>query len=207
METPTQPNPFDTDTSGNLHKHTRSGLVHRWLLDRFHRTARDLLAPVQATTVLDVGCGEGFAVRYLFGDAPPQVIGIDLRPHALALAHQLNPQHQFAAGSIFQLPFADNHVDLILCMEVLEHLDDPAQGMVELCRVSRTWLLLSVPHEPFFRGANFLRGKNMAAWGNDPEHVNHWSSRGFLRFIRPYCQVVKWRQSFPWTLVLCSVRS
>ncbi len=216
MSTPTQldpmnpMNPIPNDTSGNLQKHTRSGGLHRWLLDRFHATARKLLEPVQAAVVLDVGCGEGFAIQHLFSHAHVQniqVIGVDLRPHALTLAQQLNPHHAFTAGSIFRLPFDDDQIDLILCMEVLEHLDDPAEGMAELCRVGREWMLLSVPHEPFFMGANFLRGKNMRAWGNDPEHVNHWSSRGFLQFIKPYCHVVRWKRSFPWTLVLCRIDS
>jgi hypothetical protein len=57
-----------------------------------------------------------------------------------------------------------------------------------------------------FRGANFLRGKNMHAWGNDPGHVNHWSARGFAQFVARQCQIVEQRQSFPWTLVLCRKR-
>jgi hypothetical protein len=66
---------------------------------------------------------------------------------------------------------------------------------------------LSVPHEPLFRGANFLRGKNMQDWGNDPGHVNHWSAQGFAQFVGQQCRVVEQRQSFPWTLVLCQSRS
>lgn len=195
------------DTSGNLSKHTRGGRAHRYLLDRFHATARALLAPVTPQRVLDAGCGEGFGITYLFPDTTAQVVGVDLRPHALTFARTLNPQHSFATGSVFSLPFRDGQFDLVLCMEVLEHLDDPAAALHELRRLSSAWLLLSVPNEPLFMGANFLRGKNVQAWGNDPEHINHWSTGAFLDFVHPVCDVVAYRQSFPWTLVLCRVPS
>lgn len=193
------------DTSGNLQKHTNPNPVQRWLLRRFYTATEGLLQQTSAATILDVGCGEGFSMHHLFGQSQTQVMGLDNRPHALKLARQLNPQHSFSVGSIFSLPYPDASIDLVLCTEVLEHLDDPAQGLQELCRISRTWLLLSVPNEPLFMGANFLRGKNMRAWGNDPEHVNHWSTRAFIHFVKPYCRVVMSKQRFPWTLVLCRV--
>jgi 2-polyprenyl-3-methyl-5-hydroxy-6-metoxy-1,4-benzoquinol methylase len=191
------------DTSGNLQKHTNPNPLQRWLIQRFHRQAAALLAHTTARTLLDAGCGEGFAMRELLHDNPALVVGLDNRPHALHAAHTLNPRRTFAAGSIFETPFPDKSFDLVICTEVLEHLPDPAAGLAELRRVSGGWLLLSVPHEPLFMAANFLRGKNVRAWGNDPEHINHWSARGFVRFVARQCPVIYWRKSFPWTLVLC----
>src|SRR5690606_33175711 len=141
-------------------------------------------------------CGEGFAMRAVLGNLVSQTVGLDGSPGALRLARQLNPGHRFAAGDLLDLPFPDRSFDLVVCMEVLEHLDDPESGLAELCRVSAGWLLLSVPNEPLFRGANFLRGKNVGAWGNDPGHVNHWSARAFRRFVSTQAEVVAWRTSF-----------
>jgi SAM-dependent methyltransferase len=195
----------DTEISTNLQKHTNPNPAQRWLIERFHATAARLFATTQARTVLDAGCGEGFALNYLLGDNAAKVIGLDGSQNAVQLARQLNPQRHFMTGDLLHLPFPDNHFDAVMCLEVLEHLDDPAWGLRELCRVSHQWLLLSVPNEPLFRGANFLRGKNMHALGNDPGHVNHWSTRSFVRFVSQQCQVHTWRRSFPWTLVLCQV--
>jgi SAM-dependent methyltransferase len=192
-------------SSSNLQKHLNRSRLQQILLRRFHRTAAEFFAQTGARSVLDAGCGEGFAMREILHHSAAAVVGLDGSVGALRIASMLNPQRNFAVGDLFELPFPTSSFDLVVCMEVLEHLDDPQQGLRELCRVSREWLLLTVPNEPFFRGANFLRGKNMHAFGNDPGHVNHWSAWSFLRFVAPAVQVVTWRTSFPWTLVLCRV--
>lgn len=196
-----------TYTSSNLQKHTSANPLQRLLLARFHARAAALLARVTPAPrcILDAGCGEGFAMRAVLGASGAVVVGIDGSPGALQLADRLNPGRRFAAGDLYALPFPARSFDLVVCMEVLEHLDDPGRGLRELCRVSGDWLLLSVPNEPLFRGANFLRGKNLHAWGNDPGHVNHWSARAFLRFVGAQCRIAAADTSFPWTLALCRV--
>lgn len=192
-------------TSTNLQKHTNPNPLQQWLLARFHRSAAALFAQTNAYSVLDAGCGEGFAMKHVLGHSPGVVVGLDGSVGALRIARRLHPQRSFAAGDLLELPFPNHSFDLVVCMEVLEHLDHPEKGLAELCRVSRRWLLLSVPDEPLFRGANFLRGKNVRAWGNDPGHVNHWSARAFIRFVSPQCRVITHQRSFPWTLALCRV--
>jgi hypothetical protein len=92
--------------------------------------------------------------------------------------------------------------DLVMMLEVLEHIPEPAQMLPILERLTQRYLLLSVPWEPFFRGLNFLRGKHVRDFGNDPEHVNHWGRRAFLRFVEGRFRVVEVPMVFPWTMVL-----
>jgi len=193
-------------TSTNYHKHTSKNPLQRWLIHRFHQTAATLLADVPGSRYLDVGCGEGFAMRALLAPANNRTItGMDLELPAVQLARQANPQANFAVGSLLAVPFPDNTFDVTLCMEVLEHLVTPEQGVTELRRVTRHFLLLSVPNEPLFRGANFLRGKNLSRWGNDIGHLQNWSARAFVSFVSRQCEILTWRTSFPWTLVLCKL--
>ncbi len=194
-------------SSSNLRKHTSPNPLQRLLLERFHAAARRLLASVAPAPrrILDAGCGEGFAMQAVLGATQAEVLGLDGSAMAVHLAGRLNPGRHFAAGDLYTLPFAARSFELVVCMEVLEHLDAPARGLHELRRVSAGWLLLSVPNEPLFRGANFLRGKNVRALGNDPGHLNHWSQRAFLRFVALHCPVVATSSSFPWTLALCRV--
>ncbi len=191
-------------TSTNYHKHTSKNPLQTWLIHRFHQAAAALLATISGNRYLDVGCGEGFAMRALLAPANNRTItGVDLALPAVQLAQQANPQAHFTVGSLLALPFPDNSFDVTLCMEVLEHLTVPEQGLAELRRVTRRFLLLSVPNEPFFRGANFLRGKNLSRWGNDIGHLQNWSARAFVRFVSQQCIVLTWRTSFPWILALC----
>lgn len=203
MMTETSNDHLMTYQSSNFKKHTSQNPLQRLLIDNFHRTAANLYNRTHPQVVLDAGCGEGFGIQHVMQHGNAKIVGLDNNIEALDLAQRNHQHHNFTSGSLHDLPFPTMSFDLVVCMEVLEHLEDPAKGLTELLRVSRQWLLLSVPHEPFFRGANFLRGKNMTTWGNDPGHVNHWSARGFAHFVRRHTYIIEQKQSFPWTLILC----
>jgi hypothetical protein len=65
------------------------------------------------------------------------------------------------------------------------------------------WLIVSVPREPLWRGLNLARLSYVGALGNTPGHLNHWSKRGFLRFLESRVDVVETRNPLPWTMALC----
>jgi 2-polyprenyl-3-methyl-5-hydroxy-6-metoxy-1,4-benzoquinol methylase len=94
----------------------------------------------------------------------------------------------------------------VLCLEVLEHLAEPAAALAELARVARQAVILSVPHEPYFRIGNVLRGKHLDRWGDHPEHVQHWNPRTFRAFLEPSFVEVRLRNAFPWLVACCTPR-
>ncbi len=194
-----------SDISSNYRKHTSGNPIQRALIGRFHHTIARLATRTGARNVLDAGCGEGFGLRSALVPVTSSVLGLDLSIESLQFAQHMSPELPFVSGSVTTLPFPDRSFDLVTCLEVLEHLEHPDQALAEICRVSARWVLLSVPHEPFFMGANLLRGKNVHAWGNDPGHINHWSGGAFERFVSQYCRVVVRQQPFPWTVVLCQI--
>ncbi len=192
---------------GNLQKHLNPNPIQRWLLNQFHRRIFELAATTKAENILDAGCGEGFTMSELreTGYLPPhsKITGIDFNATALAW----NQMQQMSLGLLNQadvhhLPFPDNSFDLVYCLEVLEHLPDSSLGLRELTRVSNKYVLLSVPHEPFFRGSNFLRGKNIGDFGNDPEHLHNYSGRTFRRLVSEQLKILWHGYSFPWQIAL-----
>lgn len=189
---------------GNLQKYENRNPVQRFLIWYFHHRVAEVVAATGAERILDVGCGEGFTIERLLkvdGHLPIQGVDHDLR--ALRQAKQKHPHILFHRGDIRQLPFGTGSLALVLCLEVLEHLPDPLGALEELRRVSGGRCLISVPNEPLFMLANFLRGKNVGSWGNDPEHLHRWRAGQFLSMVREYFEVERVLYPFPWVLAVC----
>jgi SAM-dependent methyltransferase len=75
--------------------------------------------------VLDVGCGVKPYYPF-FGPWASEYVGVDVVE---------NPAAELL-GPVEALPVADGSFDLVLCNQVLEHCDDPAQAVRELARVT-----------------------------------------------------------------------
>ena len=189
---------------GNLQKYLNPNPIQRWLLGRFYRHIVALVKTTGAHRILDVGCGEGFTLRHLREEGVGAAMaGVDYSPAALAWSRANNlASIPMSVSDAHYLPFPDSSYDLVLCLEVLEHLPDSSLGLRELLRVARDYVLVSVPHEPFFRGANFIRGKNLRALGNDPEHLHTYSRRAFRLLVADWAEVVWAGNSFPWQIAL-----
>src|SRR3546814_7464364 len=81
------------------------------------------------------------------------VIGIDLYDPALAEEwRQRGGMGAFA--DVMCLPFPDDSFDLVLGIEVLEHVPVPDRALSEIRRVGRESFVLSVPREPIWTMAN-----------------------------------------------------
>ena len=82
--------------------------------------------------ILDLGCGTGgsFSLLRNFGT----VVGLDISPFALKFAKEKGMKH-LVLGSAENLPFADNCLDLVAALDVLEHLGDDCQALREIWRV------------------------------------------------------------------------
>lgn len=106
--------------------------------------------------ILDFGCGKRKRAN---------AIGIDRNPRSDAdVLHDLNH---------FPYPFADNTFDEIYCDNILEHLDDVVQVMVELHRISKPEGIVEIT-VPFFphRNAN-----------TDPTHKHWFGIHSFDYFV------------------------
>jgi ubiquinone/menaquinone biosynthesis C-methylase UbiE len=176
-------------------------LTERWVanLDRvFQQVADDPAgAPKRA---LEVGCGEGVVADKMqrrWGE----VVALDLPDAGLRAEWRRYPEPRFLHASAHQLPFEDDQFDVVVAAEVLEHLPDPARGLREMARVGRRHLVVSVPREPIFRSCNLLAGRYVRDLGNTPGHLNHWSKRGFVRFVSQVADVREVTNPFPWTTV------
>jgi SAM-dependent methyltransferase len=176
--------------------------LHRIAMSRFYRALDHMLNQVQAEVVFDAGCGEGHIMSRVLEPRFPHSIGADLDHERIAYVRATYPQYQVFCGNLHHIPLPDNSVDLAICLEVFEHVGQPERALSELHRVTKRFVLLSVPNEPFWRIGNMLRGAYLSDWGNTPEHINHWSVWGFKRFVRHKFRLIDSATPFTWTMVL-----
>ena len=198
-----------TETGGNVYdKYGTSNPLARRLMTGFMRSFDELVERTRATDAHEVGCGEGElairlarrGIRVRGTDAFPQVLE-EARSRAMSAGVEID----FEATPVEELDPARHGAELIVCCEVLEHLDDPEQALEVLSRLARPWLVASVPREPLWRALNLARLSYVGELGNTPGHLNHWSRRDFVRFLTARFEIVETRSPTPWTMALCRV--
>lgn len=193
--------------TGNAYdKYASRNPIERRLMERFFAALDGALPERPPLRVLEVGVGEGEVtarLRRRFNGA--SVIGADLPDPA-------RPGEWRARGivgmyaDIAALPFRSGAFDLVMAIEVLEHVPDPAAALRELARVGGGHVVVSVPREPVWRVANMARGRYVSALGNTPGHIQHWSRRGFTRLVGAHLDVVSVTSPFPWTMIAARPR-
>lgn len=129
--------------------------------------------------------------------------GLDLGFEELKRAMNRVQASCFTQATCGAVPFRDRSYDLVLALEVLEHLTDIRAGLEELARVGRRDFIISVPWEPVWRIGNVISGRYIRDLGNTPGHVQHWSRRGILRLLDEYFRIAVVLRPFPWIMVVC----
>lgn len=191
--------------SRNYIKYSSNNPIQNYLIRRFLKKILSEIKFLRPKIVLDAGCGEAFVLKSLLdsGRNLESLTGIDISKKAINMAKKMVPQARFGVMDIRNIESDDNHFDLVLCLETIEHIKNPEKALREIVRVSNKYILLSVPWEPFFSLANLLRLKNISLFGKDPEHVNFWSVRAFKKFIEANgLKVEKHEIIFPWQMIL-----
>lgn len=193
-------NPLPT----NFIKHTSKNPIQKFLIKNFYYSLISLAKPLKAESILDAGCGEGFTMNKLRENGIGiKIEGIEYSKEAIAFGKKLFPDLIIKQGSVYELPYKDNSFDLIICTEVLEHLENPSKALREMLRVAKKYLIISVPNEPLFMLSNFLRGKNLSRLGNDLGHINHWNPLSLKKFLNQNeTKVIKIGFPFPWITIL-----
>lgn len=184
--------------------HSRNPIA-RFLMRGFLSAFDEMIEVASPRSVYEVGCGEGELLARLRGRGV-QVSGCDIDAPTVARARARVPQVDIEVADLASLARAQREVDLIVCCEVLEHVQDLPGSLDALDHLVADKVLFSVPREPLWRVMNMARGHYWPALGNTPGHVNHWSRGGFLRMLSARWNILATRAPVPWTMALCARR-
>src|SRR5689334_4682200 len=109
-------------------KYVRDQIDQHWQCDECSRT------PLVGKTVLDVGCGAGLLCEPL-ARLGAKVTGVDAATEVVAVART----HAAAMGldidyHVGDVQIVEGQFDLVTCMEVIEHVADPAAFLKALAK-------------------------------------------------------------------------
>lgn len=122
--------------------------------------------------ILDVGCGAGHLLSALADLYPgATTCGVDFSREAIGIARRVHPASRFEVMSIFELEKLQTQFDLVVCTEVIEHLeaaDVAVEKLMSVCRQGGT-VVITVPdgRQDTFAG-----------------HFNFWTPESFRREFR-----------------------
>ncbi|MFN7972047.1 MAG: class I SAM-dependent methyltransferase [Acidobacteriota bacterium] len=137
-----------------------------WVYRRRLALALEALGPGPYETLLEVGYGSGILLPELCRRAR-KVHAVDLHEKSDAVRRMLEAERvsaDLATGSILDLPYDDGAFDALVCLSVLEHMDDVAlpKALVQIRRVCRpgATVVLGFPvrnlvTDTFFRAVGF----------------------------------------------------
>jgi 2-polyprenyl-3-methyl-5-hydroxy-6-metoxy-1,4-benzoquinol methylase len=196
---------------GNTYdKYGSRSLIVKWIMGGFESALSELVAKASPTAIHEIGCGEGYWVLR-WNEEGIAARGCDFSTYVINLARDNAavrglPTSFFETRSIYDLDPGRDGADLVVCCEVLEHLEHPEAGLQALQRTVRRHLIISVPREPLWCVLNLARGEYLGDWGNTPGHLQHWSKGSFVRLVSKYFEVVEAKSPLPWTMLLCRPR-
>ena len=158
---------------------------------------RDLINRILAKTgrkfdrALDIGCGPGANIEVLNTFAG-KVTGVDISPKAIEYSRRIHPHNEFLLANAENLPFADSSFDLILCSEVLEHVED-TKAIAEVLRILKPQgvLIITVPAHRYLWNFNDRFNHHLRRYNTSAikillgapfaiKHVGYWNCISYL---------------------------
>jgi SAM-dependent methyltransferase len=127
--------------------------------------------------ILDAGCGTGEALDWLFDQVKPSgtVVGIDLAaPHVGAARRHASKQIEVLHGDMLHAPLDPASFDLVWCVNTINHLHDPVQGVNRLATLLR-------PQGRIVLGQSSLLPDMYFAWDSRLERLTNEAVRRYYR--------------------------
>lgn len=149
--------------------HTHTHRSESFLAKRgLHRRCQIITKDREPGSLLDIGCGTGRFMRFIRDNYGWKVCGVEVDEVASKIGRELHDLQIFT-GDIDQIHFPDNSFDAVTLWDVLEHIPDPKDQLIEISRILKPEgiLVLRLPNSDSWDAKLF--GKNWAGY-DSPRH-------------------------------------
>ncbi|MCK5535019.1 class I SAM-dependent methyltransferase [bacterium] len=84
-----------------------------------------------SSILLDAGCGRGKATPINYKERVKLAIGVDLSTEI----KKNQTIHKKMVSNVYEIPLIDNSIDIVVCQELIEHLEYPYKFFKEVSRI------------------------------------------------------------------------
>lgn len=150
--------------------------------DEWQRSVYDsalaLFKKSNGKTVIDLGCGSAFKLMEMFGNYA--TLGIELKEacHWLMNKYPSRKWVAFENSDPYQL-----EADLVICSDVIEHIDNPDEIMDFLKKIKFSYLVISTPER------DIVRGKKDFGPPENTTHYREWNRSEFKNYVSIWFEV------------------
>jgi hypothetical protein len=154
-----------------------------------YMTAVTLAEVFGLRTVLDFGCGSGFKLMKYFSNY--ETLGVDL-PEAVVLLAQKYPGRRWSttadlSSALFTSTLT--HPDMLICSDVIEHVDDPDLLLSFFKAIHPQWLVISTPDRKLM--AKYPKWTSENGPPGNGCHVREWAFDEFRRYMDSHFEVLR----------------
>jgi ubiquinone/menaquinone biosynthesis C-methylase UbiE len=154
----------------------------RWM----QRRALSFLRIKTGMHFLDLGCGTGYAVRYVAskGDYDGCFYGIDISPRMIDVAREDSiglKNLRFEVASADKLPLGAGFFDAVLCTNSFHHYESPVKALREIHRVLKPGGGLCIVDVT--ADNRLVRWMDVRTRKREPEHVRFYSTAEYAKML------------------------
>jgi len=154
-----------------------TGSTDEWQKE-VYQLAADRARQLNYLSVIDVGCGSGYKLVHMLKDL--NTTGIEVNPTYQWLQKKY-PDRKWLLFD--EVKFSQLKADLVICSDVVEHLDDPDELLDLISEIDFRELIISTPER------DAVAGRNDYGPPENTAHFREWNAIEFKNYLRQFFTV------------------
>lgn len=158
-----------------------SNMKDEWQLEVYLH-AQKMMGENQFKSIIDVGCGSAYKLIKYLGQY--ETIGLEVSPMYEWLLEKFPDRRWKKSDFNTQENLS---ADLVICADVIEHLEDPDALLAFINRIQCKYIILSTPSRDLL-----YHFWDRGYWGppKNEHHIREWSVSEFRQYVSPMFEVV-----------------